>query len=93
MYDEDNSSGRRNYLRDPAGLGERPMHTTTRDFARRHARRKDETEIRATRYLGEALIKLNPGLRKRHIKRHPRDHTADGLTIAAPCQSREIQSC
>src|ERR1700730_15813203 len=51
-----------NYLRDHLGWESVFAHNTERFGKEGTLGRKDETEVILTRYLGEALVKLNPGL-------------------------------
>ena len=93
-YDEDTlvQETTAEYLRDQLGWESVYAYNTERFGKEGTLGRKDETEVILTRYLGEALVKLNPGLPQEAYQAAIREITqADRLAVAAACQSREIQ--
>ena len=94
-YDEDTlvQATTADYLRDQLGWESVYAYNTERFGKEGTLGRKDETEVILTRYLGEALVKLNPGLPQEAYQAAIREITqADCIAITAACESREIQS-
>jgi len=76
------------YLRDQLGWESVYAYNTETFGKEGTLGRKDETEIVLTRYLGEALIELNPGLPQEAYHAAIREITQPTVSqIAAPRQS------